>query len=253
MKKLYVDFDGCISNTIATICSLYNEDFKYYKKFVPIKWWEVNTWDFTECNCTTPEYINTYFNQPRFFDRLIYMDWAKETLDELKDTYDITIVSSGYSPNLKGKETWIQENLPYCKFIGVNLKKYKDKAHVDMSDGIFIDDSIHNLITSNALVNVCFGDEYEWNKDWTGFRCSNWIDVKNFLLGGNSIQLSCITTSHELARELLNRPNRFITATHDGEEYIIENYKSISTNVNSDDSDIYYTLNLKSGGNNIKR
>ena len=111
------------------------------------------------------------------------MDWAKETLDELKDTYDITIVSSGYSPNLKGKETWIQENLPYCKFIGVNLKKYKDKAHVDMSDGIFIDDSMHNLATSNALVNVCFGDEYEWNKDWNGFRCNNWNDVKNLLKG----------------------------------------------------------------------
>ena len=65
--------------------------------------------------------------------------------------------------------------------------------------------------------------------------------------------MNCITTSHGLARELLNRPNRFITATHDGEEYIIENYKTISTNANSDDSDIYYTLNLKSGGNNIKR
>ena len=115
------------------------------------------------------------------------MDWAKETLDELKDTYDITIVSSGYSPNLKAKEAWIQENLPYCKFIGVNLKEYKDKSHVNMSDGVFIDDSMHNLVTSNAVINVCFGDEYEWNKGWTGFRCSNWIDIKNLLLGGNSI------------------------------------------------------------------
>ena len=177
-NKIYVDFDGTIVNTVSCIVSLYNEDFKYYKKFVPIKWWEVNTWDFTECNCATSEYINTYFNQQRFFNRLEYMDWAKEILDKLnKENYDITIVSSGYSPNLIAKSLWINRNLPYCKFIGVNLKEYKDKSHIDMSDGIFIDDSSNNLITSNAKISICFGDEYVWNKDWTGIRCVNWHDV----------------------------------------------------------------------------
>lgn len=186
-KKIYVDFDCCIVNTIAAICSLYNEDFKYYKDFIPVKWWEVNTWNFEECNCTTTEYINTYFNQQRFFDKLTYMDWAKETLDELKDDYEITIVSSGYSPNLKAKEIWINENLSYCKFIGVNLKEHEDKSHIFMGDGIFIDDSSKNLITSNALVNICFGDKYSWNEDWTGFRCNNWNDVKKFLKGDEGI------------------------------------------------------------------
>ena len=183
MKKLFIDYDGCVINTIAAICSLYNEDFKYYKNFEPIKWWEVNTWDFTECKCTTPEYINTYFNQPRFFAGVTYMDWAKEILDELKDDFNITIVSSGYSPNLKAKEIWIKENLPYCDFIGVNLREYKDKSHIDMSDGIFIDDSAQNLKTSNALLNICFGDIYEWNKDWNGFRCKNWNEIKKILKG----------------------------------------------------------------------
>ena len=177
-NKIYVDFDGTIVNTVSCIVSLYNEDFKYYKKFVPIKWWEVNTWDFTECNCATPEYINTYFNQQRFFNGLEYMDWAKEILDKLNnENYDITIVSSGYSPNLIAKSLWINSNIPYCKFIGVNLKEYKDKSHIDMSDGIFIDDSSNNLITSNAKINICFGDEYVWNKDWTGIRCVNWHDA----------------------------------------------------------------------------
>lgn len=182
-QSIFVDFDGVIVNTIKAICDLYNEDFQYYKKFTPVKWWEIDTWNFKECSCATPEYINTYFNQQRFFDRLEYMDWAKEVLDELKDSYDITVVSSGYSPNLKAKEKCINEHLPYCKFIGVNLKEYKDKSHIDMSDGVFIDDSMHNLITSNAKINICFGDEYEWNKDWTGIRLANWIDIKNFLKG----------------------------------------------------------------------
>ena len=180
IPKLYLDFDwdGCIVNTIKAITDLYNEDFQYYKKFNYINWIDVNTWDFAECSCASPEYINTYFNQQRFFDRLEYMDWAKEILDELKDNYDITIVSSGYSPNLRAKEIWIRKNLPYCDFIGVNLKEYKDKSHVDMSsDVIFIDDSANNLITSNAKLKICFGDKYPWNKDWTGIRCANWNDI----------------------------------------------------------------------------
>lgn len=167
---------------------MYNEDFQYYKKYQHIDWWEVNTWDFKECKCATTEYINTYFNQQRFFDRLEYMDWAKETLDELNEIYDITIVSSGYSPNLKAKEKWVKMNLPYCDFIGVNLKKYDDKSHINMSDGIFIDDSAKNLATSNAKFKICFGDLYPWNYFWDGKRCFNWkADVKNLLMKGGEM------------------------------------------------------------------
>lgn len=186
MKKLFVDFDGTIVNTIAGITALYNEDFKYYKDFKPVKWWEVNSWDFVECDCASKEYINTYFNTQRFFNSLTYMDWANEVLHELKNMYEITIVSSGYSPNLKAKEIWIQDHLPFCNFIGVNLKEHYDKSSVDMSDGIFIDDSMHNLVTSNALVNICYGDKYPWNESWTGFRCANWQDIKKFLLKGEN-------------------------------------------------------------------
>lgn len=186
MKKLFVDFDGTIVNTIASITALYNEDFKYYKNFKPVKWWEVNSWDFIECECASKECINTYFNTQRFFNSLTYMDWANEVLHELKNIYEITIVSSGYSPNLKAKEIWIQDHLPFCNFIGVNLKEHYDKSSVDMSDGIFIDDSMHNLVTSNALVNICYGDKYSWNESWTGFWCANWQDIKKFLLKGEN-------------------------------------------------------------------
>ena len=181
IKKIMIDFDCTIVDTIKAIVDNYNEDFQYYKDFHHINWWEINTWDFQECTCSTPEYINTYFNQPRFFERLEYMDWAEKILDKLKDEYEITIVSSGYSPNLKAKEIWINEHLPFCKFIGINLKQYKDKSHVDMRDSIFIDDSVHNLITSNADVKICFGDVYPWNEDWNGIRCANWHEVDNYL------------------------------------------------------------------------
>ena len=56
------------------------------------------------------------------------MPWAKEVISILQKFYDITVVSHGYSPNLKLKEEWIRKNLPGVKFIGVNLKNHKDKS-----------------------------------------------------------------------------------------------------------------------------
>ena len=159
---------------------MYNEDFKRYKKFHYVHWTDINTWDFLECNCAKPEYINMYFNQERFFNRLEYMDNAKEVLDRLKDKYEIVIVSMGYSPNLSLKADWIEENLPYAKFMGINFKHKTDKKDIDMSDGILIDDKSSNLNT-NAKELICFGDRYEWNEDWKGKRCYNWIELEKYI------------------------------------------------------------------------
>lgn len=181
MKKLYLDFDCTIVNTIKSIVDLYNEDFKYYKKYKYINWTNVNTWNFLECDCASPEYINTYFNQQRFYDNLEFIDNAKEVLKRLSEKYEIVIVSMGYSPNLKGKEIWIKENIPYAKFIGVNFKEYSDKSHIDMSDGVlYIDDNEKNLNT-NAKENICFGDLYEWNENWNGKRIYNWNELEKYL------------------------------------------------------------------------
>ncbi|MBD5496439.1 MAG: hypothetical protein HDR11_01555 [Lachnospiraceae bacterium] len=63
-----------------------------------------------------------------------------------------------------------------------------------------------------------------------------------------------ISTSHALARELLNKPDDFITATFGEEEYIISNIQRVFTHANIDDSVTHWTLNLRDGGNgNIKR
>lgn len=182
INKIYCDADGVLLNSIAAICSMYNDDFKYYDNFTPVKWWEVDTWAFKECNCANRNQIVSYFQQPRFFRTVTYMDWAKEVLDELKNEYEIVIVSLGKVPNLRAKEEFFKENLPYCTFIGVNSEIYPDKSHIDMSDGIlFLDDVSANLRTSNAIIRACFGDEYSWNEDWNGLRLKNWNDVRKFI------------------------------------------------------------------------
>ena len=179
--KLFIDYDNSITNSTKAIVDLYNEDFKYYKKYEYVHWTDIRSWDFLECNCAKPEYINTYFNQQRFFDRVEFMDNAEEVLKRLSKRYEIIIVSLGFSPNLRAKEYWIKEHIPYVKFIGVNMKKYKNKNHIDMSDGLlYIDDKSSNLNT-NAKHQVCFGDIYDWNENWKGNRCFNWYEVEKYL------------------------------------------------------------------------
>ena len=183
-NKIIFDFDGVIVNIIRTICDLYNDDFRAYNKFKYIDWHEVNTWDFTELNCTTPEYVNTYFNQPRFFDNIKFMPLAELKINSLCRNFDVTIVSAGYLPNLRLKEEYINRWFPNVRFIGVNMKEYKDKSHIDMSDAVFVDDSANNLATSNAQRKICFGRVYPWNENWTGERCADWSELYTMLMGG---------------------------------------------------------------------
>lgn len=181
-RKLFVDADGVIFNTIKCICDMYNDDFKYFKKYRYVNWTDIDSWEFTELNCASPDYINMYFNQPRFFRVVETIPGAMETLFLLSKNYDIYIVSHGYPANLRLKETWFRTHMPFIQgFIGVSLKKHKDKSNVNMSGGIFIDDVEDNLMTSNADKKYIFGDIYPWNEKSQYERLYNWTDVWNKL------------------------------------------------------------------------
>lgn len=195
-RKLFLDFDNTIVNTTKAIVSLYNEDFQYYKDFKPVNWKEVNTYAFEECTLASKEYINTYFNQPRFFRYLDFISSptmgfdftftnVQSYLNMLKESFDVTIVSLGYSPNLKGKIKWLK-NMYLDKryginFTGVNMKEYHDKSHIDMSGGILVDDNARMLETSNASTKICFGDVHSWNDTWTGLRAKDWKELTYML------------------------------------------------------------------------
>lgn len=180
----FIDMDLTLYNTVKCITELYDQDFKYYSDYKKIPWQEVKSWNFNELSASTPEYINTYFNQKRFFDNVEIFPNAKEVIKNLSNVYDIVFVSHGYSPNLRLKKEWISENFPYAGFIGVNLKYHKDKSCVDMENGIFIEDTPKNLETSNASIKICYGD-YDWNhnyKNYKTLRACNWKDVEKILL-----------------------------------------------------------------------
>lgn len=186
--KLFLDFDNTIVDTIAAVVSLYNEDYVNHDGFVAINPKDVTSWEFTECNLATYEEIDRYFGDERFFQRVKLYPSAGQVLRSLSHRYDITIVSHGYVNNLKLKEEWIKDNLfkkifdnsCNAEFIGVDWETHNDKSHVDMSNSIFVDDSIRNLETSSAKYKILYGEYMDWNNTNIEFiRCKNWLDLNN--------------------------------------------------------------------------
>lgn len=183
-------------DTISSICNIYNEDFKAYPGFQKINPKQVQTWNFEECNCASSDVFDMYFNTPRFFENLQFMEHADTILWLLSYQFNFTIVSHGNTPNLKLKNEWIIKNFKhfignskmmnnaYINFIGVNFKDHADKSHVDMSGSIFVDDSYKNLLTSTASHKIVFGEVFPWNEEnesatgeYKYVRCKNWIEL----------------------------------------------------------------------------
>ena len=200
--KLYLDFDqldGVITDSISAIVSLYNDDFQAYPNFQLINPNNIHTWNFEECKCASSDIFDMYFNTPRFFERLKFMDQADTFIWLLSYQFDFVIVSHGNYPNLQLKRRWIDRNLRVSingtkminqgsmDFIGVDFAEHSDKSHVDMSGGIFVEDTYSNLLTSNAKHKIVFGEQYPWNienevnhatgLDESYTRCLNWIEL----------------------------------------------------------------------------
>lgn len=182
-QRLILDFDGTITDSIASIVSLYNEDFRYYAGFTPVAPESIKTWGMVELELANPWYIDALWNQPRFFERLQFMHDGEEVIRMLSSQYSIEVASMCPQPNGIGKERWIQKHMPYISKIHIiNPDEFTDKSHLDMSNAIFIDDNMKYLSATNAKKKICFGKVYEWNKGWDGLRCANWNEVAAELL-----------------------------------------------------------------------
>ena len=57
-------------------------------------------------------------------------------------------------------------------------------------------------------------------------------------------------TTHSLARELLEKPDGFVTATIEGKEFAVTGFQRMATCANYDDTSLYWTLVLSECENN---
>ncbi|MCM0650017.1 HAD hydrolase-like protein [Clostridium swellfunianum] len=187
MKKIFLDFDCTIADTVQAYCKVYNSYYKEHEGFKEADYNSVNRYDFKD-QCPLIDHTETIFAKEELLKNTDLMPNAKEVLERLASSHELVICSLGNLDNISNKAKWIKNNLPFIKnvilissAVGANGMKM-DKSSVDMKNSIFIDDHIDSLLSSNAEVKICFGKEYSWNKSWTGQRCIDWREVEKLLL-----------------------------------------------------------------------
>ena len=185
MRRLVVDMDSTLVNSIKSIVNVYNT---LYKK--DVNWRDVRSWDFS---CVFEDVNKTkilwLFEHPLFFENLEFYPGALEILEELYLAgYQIDIYSAGTQLNKERKihlierinsdfqNKYIKANRPFLNWINCDSIMH-GKSCQDLSDAIFIDDRIDNLTSSNAYSKILFkyeNKDYDWNLNWNGKIAYQW-------------------------------------------------------------------------------
>lgn len=177
--KLFIDFDNTIANSSEVIVDMLNEHFDKNEKFEKLRKYDFSDL-FPECSYWD---IEKFFNSDEMFERLKIFPNMIETVDTFKDFFDeISIVTIGTKDNLENKKRFLKENNLELTFYGIENNGRSDKSSVDMHNGVFIDDHIGCLHSSNAKIKILMKnvENGEWNKVEPNddiYVVNNWYEV----------------------------------------------------------------------------
>ena len=197
--KLFIDVDGVVLNPNDIICKLYNVHFQMHNDFIPAIGNKVSHWDYREqCPLAhkgehfTSDIISYWFGCDEFWelaDKYEPMENSRNIIKLLSYQYDIIFCSIGSDDNISKKALWLKKYFNgYKRILLATPDCNISKSLVDMSDGIFLDDKMSNLESSNAKYKFAFGEVFEWNKYWTpeiytknDGRIKNWLEAYTIL------------------------------------------------------------------------
>lgn len=177
--KLFIDFDNTIANSSEVIVDMLNEHFSKNENFEKLRKYDFSDL-FPECSYWD---IEKFFNSDEMFERLKIFPNMIETVDAFKDFFDeISIVTIGTKDNLENKKRFLKENNLELTFYGIENNGRSDKSSVDMHNGVFIDDHIGCLHSSNAKIKILMKnvENGEWNKVEPNddiYVVNNWYEV----------------------------------------------------------------------------
>lgn len=177
--KLFIDFDNTIANSSEVIVDMLNEHFDKNENFEKLIKYDFSDL-FPECSYWD---IEKFFNSDEMFERLKIFPNMIETVDAFKDFFDeISIVTIGTKDNLENKKRFLKENNLELTFYGIENNGRSDKSSVDMHNGVFIDDHIGCLHSSNAKIKILMKnvENGEWNKVEPNddiYVVNNWYEV----------------------------------------------------------------------------
>ena len=147
---IYLDFDNIIVESNKRIIDMLNKKYGTSK---------------TEDDLFDYNYNSIYpisekeklqmFESEEFYNGLEFKTGVLDVLNKYSQSYNIIILSVGTEENLKRKQAWLKNNLPYdFEFIGINGKS-KKKSHINMDNAIQIDDNFDCLKT-NATLKILY-------------------------------------------------------------------------------------------------
>ena len=177
--KLFIDFDNTIANSSEVIVDMLNEHFDKNENFEKLRKYDFSDL-FPECSYCD---IEKFFNSDEMFERLKIFPNMIETVDAFKDFFDeISIVTIGTKDNLENKKRFLKGNNLELTFYGIENNGRSDKSSVDMHNGVFIDDHIGCLHSSNAKIKILMKnvENGEWNKVEPNddiYVVNNWYEV----------------------------------------------------------------------------
>ena len=100
---------------------------------------------------------------------------------------NITIVTIGTEDNIEKKRKFIKDKFSFnIDLIGIENHGRSNKSSVDMRDGVFIDDHVDCLHSSNAKIKILIktNENAEWSKIEPNediYVVNNWYEVYSIL------------------------------------------------------------------------
>lgn len=171
---LFVDVDNTIYNSTKAVVKYLNQKYGTSVDYRNVKGYNFKD-EFPEVE---EDEVEKIFEEPLFYFQpgCIYYD-ALLNLNLLcsLNKCNINFVTLGTTTNLENKRHWIDmvcdmEDVPFWKMEYIDFygstDKSCDKSFVDMSGGIFIDDNIDCLRSSNAKVKILIKNNVDtkWNE-----------------------------------------------------------------------------------------
>lgn len=178
-RRLFLDLDNTLWSYTKAFCDTYNQ---IYPNKESLDWMKVRKYNFS---CVAPTMTQeekwNVMGHPLLSKKLKenYYDDVVKIVNEIAEETDVTIVSLCGANTVQRKLEEIKRTFPKVGFIpiiyGTNLKM--DKSHINMANGIFLDDRSDMLRQSNAdfkIVVDYMDNAVEWNSDWDGKKFTRW-------------------------------------------------------------------------------
>ena len=181
MKKLVLDFDNSIVNTTKAMIRSMNPYIKDVTQKVPEDK-VAYCWSFADIFPETHlRYVDILFNSKQLFDNMTLFPNVYNVLKDLHEKgVEIYICTIGSYKNIKLKLDWLHEHLPFVDVIPIAQNNIvMNKAIINMTDCVFVDDNCNCLNSSNADVKILYrhdGYVTEKNRLWNGFVATSWND-----------------------------------------------------------------------------